>query len=149
MGTEAEKSEEETSFLKEFFEVNNISDHGPIEKLNPPVTPDLRCAISGKIRYFEMSRMCSQDLTKQVKKESTDAIWLDDQVERILDKKLTRKYQTSEQINLILYDVGLIALPPDVVVAKLNHAMKVRDVHPYTEIWYLAENMATRIKDER
>ena len=149
MGTEADKSEEEISYLNEFFEVAEIFDHGHIEKLNPPITPDLKCAVSGKIRYFEMSRMCSQDLTKHVSKESPDAIWLDDQVERLLDKKLTRDYQVGEQIDLIFYDVGLIVLPPDVVVAKLNHAMKVRDTHPYAAIWYLAEKTATRIDNER
>ncbi len=149
MGTEADKSEEEISYLRDFFVINEIFDHGPIEKLNPPVTPDLRCTVSGSVRYFEMSRMCSQDLSKHVAKESSDAIWLDDQVVRILDKKLTRNYEVVDQIDLIFYDVGLIALPPDVVVAKLNHAMNVRDPHPYAAIWYLAEATATRIKNER
>jgi len=149
MGTEAEKSKEEIRYLSQYFSVNGISDHSPIEKLNPTTTPDLRCLISGNIRYFEMSRMCSQDLSKHVKKRNSEAIWLDDQVERILDKKLTRKYEVSERVDLILYDIGLIALPPDVVVAKLNHAMKTRNPYPYTEIWYLAENAAHRINIER
>ena len=148
MGTESDKSEEEISYLNEFFEVNEIFDHGAIEKLEPPF-PDLRCTVSDNICYFEISRMCSQDLTKHVNKVRSDAIWADDQVERLLDKKLTREYQVNEQVDLNFYDVGLIELPPDVVVAKLNHAMKVRDPHPYTAIWYLAEKTVTRINNER
>ncbi len=149
MGTEADKSEEEIRYLNAFFEISEINDHGPIEKLNPPVTPDLKCVVSGRKRYFEMSRMCSQDLTKHVKLENTNAIWLDDQVERLLNKKLSCEYQVSEPIDLVFYDVGWIALPPDVVVAKLNHAMKDHDEHPYATIWYLAEGAVAKIKNER
>ena len=149
MGTETDKAEEEIENLIEFFKVNKISDYVSIEKMNPPVTPDLRCVVSENVRYFELSRMSSQDLSKHVSNLYSNAIWLDDQVERVLDKKLSREYQVNERIDLIFYDVGLIALPPEVVVAKLNHAMKTRDSHPFTEIWYLADNQATRINNER
>jgi hypothetical protein len=93
MGSEKDKSKEEVEYFRRFARESNLGiDLDSIEKKEPPI-PDILCSVDGKPRYFELARMCAQDLARHVSQESDKAIWIEDPVERVLDKKLSRNYK--------------------------------------------------------
>ena len=147
MSNEEDKFREERDYFIKFAAASGINiEPETIEKLNPPKNPDIKCLVAGEVRYFEMARMCSQDWAKQVSKAKEDAIWVEDPVAKTLSNKLACIYEVEGDIDLVLYDVGLIALPPDVVVPKLKYEIENSNLVTFKNIWYFAEETVFRVQ---
>ncbi len=146
MSSEQDKFEEEKFYFERFCRISNLAvDEGSVEKLSPPKKPDIKCKVNGNTEYFEMARMCSRDAAHMINSGNSEAQWLDDPVEDTLRKKLACTYEVGGPIHLILYDLGLIVFPPNVVVPKLQHALQSTNNNIFSSIWYLTKEQVYKV----
>lgn len=115
-------------------------------KGNPNVgEPDVCCLCSDERVYFEVTEACSPEFAEAIAEAKrshsrVSSAWGGDGIEEILLKKLSKTYNVSEPVELILYTDGRNALPDDVLVAKANHLLE-GGLGPFRRIWLCSDGI--------
>jgi hypothetical protein len=115
----------------------------------PEPEPDLLCvhATDGPIA-FELVSLTDEGLAKVLTagaKARQDAFSTSDPSERIIRKKLNKKYMTlAKHIELLVYTDGQIITPDDVIIPTILPWLGAT-VHPFSFVWFMGERTACRL----
>ncbi|WP_448556695.1 hypothetical protein [Thalassotalea montiporae] len=90
--------------------------------------PDIYCELNGSPVYFELTEACSHEfcaaITKALKTGEPQVVWGDDVSEQTIAGKLTKTYNVSDPIELVLYTAGRTALPDEVIISRIESLLK-------------------------
>ena len=115
----------------------------------PEPEPDLLCvhATDGPIA-FELVSLTNEDISKVQaagSKARQDAFSTSDPSERIIRKKLSKKYLTSaKHIELLVYTDGQIITPDDVIIPTILPWLDAT-THPFSCVWFMGERTTCRL----
>ena len=71
---------------------------------------------------------------------SRNALWTTDPTEKIIRKKLGRKYNTTHPIELLVYSDGLLISTDDMIVPTIKMLSKSIQ-SPFRKIWFMGEDI--------
>ena len=113
-----------------------------VESQDPP-QPDLLCTHKslGTIA-FELVAITDPAIAKinaDSKKHFGTAFWTSDPTERIIRKKLNKKYKSAYPIELLIYNDFLIVTPDEGIVEIASNWLGSMD-HLFRKAWFMGEN---------
>jgi hypothetical protein len=147
MSTEKEKAQVEIAIFMEFLRETALPiDSGSIEKRNPP-EPDIYCshAEEGAL-YFELVEMCDQNIAIAISKDSQEFFRTSDPTSSILRKKLSRAYQITYPVDLLIYTNGRLVTPDNMIIQKIKRQVE-RPRGQFRRIWLLGRKGVYLIRD--
>jgi hypothetical protein len=144
------RNEEEKSVieLEVFLEFVSLKDMGFIagseRKGNADIRePDIFCKLDEGVVYFELAEVCAPEfasaITEAVKTGKVEAVWGGDVSEKTLRKKISKKYDVTEPIELLLYTAGRSVLSDESIEEKLL-PMLFNGFGQFRKVWLLGEN---------
>lgn len=140
-------ADERASFLRLANLLGEAEQWTSIESRNPP-EPDLLCTHSSRGTIaFELVAI-TDPLIAQVSAgngtSSDGSYWTSDPTERIIRKKLSRKYTTLHSMELLVYNDLLVITPEESIVETVVAWLNAKD-HPFTRAWFCGERSAAQI----
>ncbi|MCL6417656.1 hypothetical protein MIB92_18500 [Aestuariirhabdus sp. Z084] len=145
--TEQDKGIEEVRVFEQFVRAAGLPiDIDTIRKCYPP-KPDIRCRYhGGDWVYFELTELCDENLAKReglhhTTTSSPDRLWLTDPAERIVRKKLQKRYPVSVPIELLCYKRGRLAAS-DTDMVTLIRPLVAQQPGPFVRVWFFGERLA-------
>ena len=140
--TAEQKAAKEREVFRNFSNFLNETDIWlNIESRNPP-EPDLLCQhLSHGYIAFELVAI-TDPLIARVNagyaKEGEYSFNTSDPTERIIRKKLKRKYQSTHPIELLAYNDLLVITPEDIIISKILSWADALS-HPFQRVWFMGE----------
>jgi hypothetical protein len=141
---EEEKSVIELEVFLEFVKLEDIGFiAGSERKGNADIgEPDIFCQLDEGIVYFELAEACAPELasaiTKAVNTGKVEPAWVGDVSEKTLWKKINKKYEVTEPVELLLYTAGRSVLPDESIEAKLLPILS-SCCGQFRKVWLLGE----------
>ena len=142
MRSEAEKGDAEISAFRAFVCLSGLSiDPNSVEKREPP-EPDLRCRhLDGRVVTFVVVRLVDESIAEVFAAGSaarTDAFRTADPSERMVRRKLTRKYETDFPIELLVYTDRRLITHDGIIVPILERVFASVPDHPFRRAWFMS-----------
>lgn len=145
MSSEITKGEIEKTIFLDFINKSELHiELNSVEKRSPP-EPDLLCKYTtGEIITFELVELCDPNIASapsRASREETGVLFLrtQDPSRFILQKKLSKTYQTDYPIDLLCYTNGRVIAPDDYIVSSLKDTM-LEYKTTFQRIWFLGNN---------
>ncbi|WP_286694576.1 hypothetical protein [Spongiibacter sp. UBA1325] len=144
MASEAEKGRVEVSIFCRFAKAAGL-DYRDVEKQLPEGgKPDIRCRLNEHVTYFELTEACSEDLAKAIagagRVDREALARLTDYTSATYLKKIAKRYQVSEPVELLIYNIGRTLLPDKVIIDNLRKLAQ-RDKGQFRRVWYFGDSV--------
>jgi hypothetical protein len=144
MQTEARKGELELHIFLEFASRVGLSIvPSTVEKRSPP-EPDILCQLaSGEFVAFELAEACAPEfaaaMSKSVRNNVASAEGQDVSAETVRNK-LTKRYETTHPVELLLYTNGRTALRDSDIVFDVGPALSL-GLGQFRRIWFMGDSV--------
>jgi len=144
MASEEEKGKIEISIFKRFAEAANLNCES-VEKQSPEDgKPDLKCRINGEVIFFELTEACSEDVAKAIANASNlddpEYIRVKDYTSETYKKKINKRYDVKEPIELLIYNIGRTVLSDDVLIDNIR-VISEKNKGQFRKVWYFGEHI--------
>lgn len=118
-----------------------------IESKGPP-KPDLICQhrTFGAIA-FELVAITDPQLAEinaGRKRYCGQGLWTEDPTQRIIRKKLSRKYESEHPIELLIYSDSLVITPDAIIMETAANWLGSKE-HPFRRAWFMGESETCKI----
>jgi len=134
-------------FSKFVMKGNFLYDLDTVEKRSPP-EPDIICThqVSGVVA-FELVEICDSKLAEFNATVEVGGVYymrIADPTTKIVEKKLSRTYETRYPIELLCYTEGRVGTPAS-TIAKTIFARIQSHAHPFRRVWLFSYGVASEV----
>lgn len=144
MTSEAEKGLIEISIFNRFALSAGLNCQSVEKQSAKEGKPDLKCLIDGKIRYFELTEACSEDVAKAIANEdsidTSAIIRVRDYTTETYTRKISKRYAVTEPIELLIYNIGRTILSDDVLIDNIR-AIANKNKGQFSKVWYFGQQV--------
>lgn len=145
MNRQAEKDVYEREVFLKFLEMANLNiDRETVKNGDPHRNePDILCEfVSGKWIGFELGRLTDPRLRQAVnrwKPVNGEYIRTNDPSRQIAKNKLSKKYDVTFPVELLLYKEYPIITPDNVILPTIKPLCQIK--HNYSRVWFMGKNI--------
>lgn len=145
MRNEQSKGSSEIEIFTKFVVKGDLPyDLDTVEKCSPP-EPDIICThqVAGVVA-FELVEICDPKLAEFNATIEVGGVYymrLADPTIRIIEKKLSRTYETRYPIELLCYTEGRVGTPASIIAERIFASIQSH-THPFRRIWLFSHGVA-------